>query len=303
MTPIAPTAQPGHRPKKFSRLVLRSETYSAQSNCQEISGKRGCPWSPRLVPGKWGLLRFAPFIDTEVIDVAVVAGTFEVRERVEVYVSACDPVSREGIASQLRGHGVALVEERGLHPNVVALVVVEEVDEPAAQQIRALKHRGVDKVVVVATRVEDAGLVTAVEAGASGFLRRGQATAPQRADTHPRMGWVSGAAASVRCGACRRAPFGGPAATPTRASSGGANASHHAQIITTTFPTDDLVVASLVATDPPYRADSKGQQDSTNAIEAALMACYRAGGGVGCLPASRLHASSSPGLSPPGNAA
>ena len=135
------------------------------------------------MPGKLALVRFAPFIDTEVIDVAVVAGTFEVRERVEVYVSACDPVSREGIASQLRGHGVALVEERGLHPNVVALVVVEEVDEPAAQQIRALKHRGVDKVVVVATRVEDAGLVTAVEAGASGFLRRGQATGPKLVET------------------------------------------------------------------------------------------------------------------------
>src|SRR5260370_1359087 len=82
-----------------------------------------------------------------------------------------------------RRRGVALVEERGLHPKVVALVVVEEVDEPAAQQIRALKHRGVDKVVVVATRVEDAGLVTAVEAGASGFLRRGQATGPKLVET------------------------------------------------------------------------------------------------------------------------
>lgn len=114
---------------------------------------------------------------------AMPATTFEPRERVEVYISACDPVSREGIVSQLRGHGVAMVEERGLHPNVVALVVVEEVDDQAVQQIRALKHRGVDKVVVIATRVEDGGLLTAVEAGANGFLRRTQSTAPKLVET------------------------------------------------------------------------------------------------------------------------
>ena len=101
------------------------------------------------------------------------------------------------------------------------------------------------------------------------------------------------ATAFLPLAACSMDPFQGPAATPTPASSGGANASHHAQIITTTFPTDDLVVASLVATDPPYRADRKGQQDSTNAIEAALMDCYRAGGGVVWLPAGGYRVSSS----------
>ena len=114
---------------------------------------------------------------------AMPATTFEPRERVEVYISACDPVSREGIVSQLRGHGVAMVEERSLHPNVVALVVVEEVDDQAVQQIRALKHRGLDKVVVIATRVEDGGLLTAVEAGANGFLRRTQSTAARLVET------------------------------------------------------------------------------------------------------------------------
>jgi len=114
---------------------------------------------------------------------AMPATSFEPRERIEVYISACDPVSREGIVSQLRGHGVATVEERGLHPNVVALVVVEEVDDQAVQQIRALKHRGLDKVVVIATRVEDGGLLTAVEAGANGVLRRTQSTAPKLVET------------------------------------------------------------------------------------------------------------------------
>ncbi len=113
----------------------------------------------------------------------MIASSFESRERIEVYVSACDPVSREGIVSQLRGHGVTLVDERNLHQNVVALLVVEEVDEQAAQQIRALKHRGLDRVVVIATKVEDGGLLSAVEAGANGFLRRGQSTAPKLVET------------------------------------------------------------------------------------------------------------------------
>ena len=108
---------------------------------------------------------------------------YEGRERVDVYISACDPLSREGIVSQLRGHGVSLVDEPGLQPDVVGLVVVDEVDEHAAQQIRALKHRGLDKVVVIATKVEDGGLLAAVEAGANGFLRRGQSTAAKLVDT------------------------------------------------------------------------------------------------------------------------
>jgi DNA-binding NarL/FixJ family response regulator len=114
---------------------------------------------------------------------ALIASSFESREKVEVFISDCDPVSREGIVSQLRGHGVTVVDERSLHPNVVALMVVEEIDEHAAQQIRSLKHRGLEKLVVIATRVEDRGLLAAVEAGANGFLRRSQSTAPKLVET------------------------------------------------------------------------------------------------------------------------
>ncbi len=113
----------------------------------------------------------------------MIAGTYEARERIEVFISACDPVSKDGIVSQLRGHGVAMVDERSLHQNVVALVVVDEVDEEAARQIKALKHRGLERVVVIATRVEDGGLLAAVEAGANGFLRRSQSTAPNLIET------------------------------------------------------------------------------------------------------------------------
>ena len=107
---------------------------------------------------------------------AVIATPFEHLERMEIFVSACDPVSREGIIGQLRGHPVVSVDERDVHPGAVALVVVDEVDDEAIQQIRSLRQRGLERIVVVATRVEDGGLLAAVEAGANGFLRRNQAT-------------------------------------------------------------------------------------------------------------------------------
>ncbi len=98
------------------------------------------------------------------------------RERVPVFVAACDPLSRDGVASQLRGHGVELVDERGLAPDVVAVVVVDEMDDGAVGDIRALRRRGVEHVVVVAARLDDGGLLAAAEAGASGVLRRGEAS-------------------------------------------------------------------------------------------------------------------------------
>ncbi len=106
----------------------------------------------------------------------VVAGSEPARDRIPVFVSACDPLSRDGVASQLRGHGVELVDERTLHPQVVAVVVVDEMDDQALGDVRLVRRRGVEHVVIVATRLDDAGLLAAAEAGASGVLRRGQVT-------------------------------------------------------------------------------------------------------------------------------
>jgi len=109
--------------------------------------------------------------------VAVTASSFAQDGRTEVLVEADDPLSREGIVSQLRGYGVVAVDERNLNPKVVALVVVDDIDEQAAKRIRALRQRGIENIVVIAARVEDGGLLNAVEAGATGFLRRSQSTA------------------------------------------------------------------------------------------------------------------------------
>jgi len=98
-------------------------------------------------------------------------------DRTRVYVAAADPVSRAGIASQLRSHhGLDMVEERQVDAEVVALIVADQMDEETAQTIRALKRRGVERVVLIVTRVDDTGLLSALEAGARGVLRRNQAT-------------------------------------------------------------------------------------------------------------------------------
>jgi DNA-binding NarL/FixJ family response regulator len=107
---------------------------------------------------------------------SVVNPGLRTRERAQVLVVAGDPVSRDGAASLLRGQGVDLVDDRRLDADVVALVVVDDLDEDATREIRSLRRSGVDSIVVIATRVEDTGLLAAVEAGAKGVLRRGQCT-------------------------------------------------------------------------------------------------------------------------------
>jgi DNA-binding NarL/FixJ family response regulator len=92
-----------------------------------------------------------------------------------VLIGAPDPVSRDGVASQLRGHAVELVDEGRLDEESVAVLVVDEIDDEAVREVRRLRRAGAG-VVVVATRVDDAGLLAAVEAGASGLLHRSQAT-------------------------------------------------------------------------------------------------------------------------------
>jgi hypothetical protein len=53
-----------------------------------------------------------------------------------------------------------------------------------------------------------------------------------------------------------------------------------ARIVQTVFPTEDVVIADIVATEPPFSADNTGTLDSTVAIQAAIDACYAAGGGT-----------------------
>jgi DNA-binding NarL/FixJ family response regulator len=99
---------------------------------------------------------------------------------IPVFVYAGDPISQAGMASQLRGrHELALVEDGDVDGAVVVVVVTDGIGEDLVRQVKALQRNGCPRVVVVATQVDDAGLLSAVEAGASALLRRSEATPNQ----------------------------------------------------------------------------------------------------------------------------
>jgi DNA-binding NarL/FixJ family response regulator len=97
-------------------------------------------------------------------------------ERIPVYVYASDPLSQAGIAAQLRSRPELLVLDNADLDNAsVALVVVDEVDDEAVRVVTAMQRNGCPRVVLVVNRLDDGGLLAAVEAGISGFVRRGDA--------------------------------------------------------------------------------------------------------------------------------
>jgi DNA-binding NarL/FixJ family response regulator len=96
---------------------------------------------------------------------------------VTTYVHGADPISQAGVVSQLRGRPeVRIVEEAGLDQATVAVVVTEQIDDDAARVLHALRRDGLPRLIVVATAIDDAGLVAAAESGVSGLLRRRDAT-------------------------------------------------------------------------------------------------------------------------------
>ena len=97
-------------------------------------------------------------------------------EPISVTVHAHDPVSSAGVASQLRSRVEVSLQDDGAVPaDGVALVVVDDVDDEAVRTVKAIRQGGCDRVVVVATRLDDKGLLSAVEAGACALMRRSDA--------------------------------------------------------------------------------------------------------------------------------
>lgn len=102
--------------------------------------------------------------------------------RVRVAVQANDPVSAMGIGGELRLRPDVLVIDSGDTAADVVVVVADEVDSAAVCAIRSARRDGWARVVVVVTRLDDAGLLAAVEAGACGLLRRSEASAERVAE-------------------------------------------------------------------------------------------------------------------------
>lgn len=93
------------------------------------------------------------------------------------YVHGADPISQAGVVSQLRGRPeVRVVEEARLAQATVAIVVTEHIDEAATRILHGLRRGDLPHLIVVATAIDDAGLVTAAESGVAGLIRRRDAT-------------------------------------------------------------------------------------------------------------------------------
>ncbi|MBQ6163010.1 MAG: hypothetical protein IJK23_00910 [Clostridia bacterium] len=64
-------------------------------------------------------------------------------------------------------------------------------------------------------------------------------------------------------------------------------ASQEPRIIETVYPTEDIVIADIVATEAPYNADATGENDVSAVLQNALNDCASNGGGTVFLPVGR----------------
>lgn len=93
---------------------------------------------------------------------------------IRVRVHASDRLSEAGVTAELgqwpEVRVVAAEEEAD-----VAVVVADDVNDGALRMLRAAQRGNGDRAVLVATRIDDRGLLDAVEAGACGVVRRSEA--------------------------------------------------------------------------------------------------------------------------------
>ena len=92
---------------------------------------------------------------------------------VAVYVYATDPVSQSGMSLLVDACcGASVVAD--IDAAEVAVVVADKVDSETARTIAALQRDGSPPVVLVATRLDDSGLMAAIESGVAGLVYRDQ---------------------------------------------------------------------------------------------------------------------------------
>lgn len=97
---------------------------------------------------------------------------------IATYVHGGDPISTAGVTSQLRMRPeVRLLDDLAVDDADVAVVVADCLDDQTLRAMRALRRGERPRLVLVATSLDDADLVTAAEAGVVGLLRRVDATA------------------------------------------------------------------------------------------------------------------------------
>ena len=93
---------------------------------------------------------------------------------IRVRVHTSDRLSEAGVTAELKQWPevriVGDVDEAD-----VAVVIADDIDEDAVRMLRAAQRGDGDRAVLVAARIDDRGLLDAVEAGACGVVRRSEA--------------------------------------------------------------------------------------------------------------------------------
>jgi DNA-binding NarL/FixJ family response regulator len=98
-------------------------------------------------------------------------------------VYASDPLSAAGAKAQLVGHpDIELVGPADVRRARVALVIAEAADDSVVRVVNAIQRDGIAKVVLVAGRFDESGVIGAVVAGVTSFLRRADATTAKLVD-------------------------------------------------------------------------------------------------------------------------
>jgi DNA-binding NarL/FixJ family response regulator len=98
--------------------------------------------------------------------------------RIPVYLDAGDPICRAGVASQLRPRPeVLVVGDVEREEAEVGVVVTDTISDEAVRALRAMRCAGIHRLIVVAGLIDDGDLVTLIELGVAGVVRRADATA------------------------------------------------------------------------------------------------------------------------------
>jgi DNA-binding NarL/FixJ family response regulator len=111
-----------------------------------------------------------------------------VNDPIAVYVRGMDPISQAGVVSQLRMcPEVKILDEPSRLQARLAVVVADQVDRATTDVLQGIRRTGPERVLLIATVLDDQALRAAAEAGVSGLLRRSDATAAVLVQTISRV--------------------------------------------------------------------------------------------------------------------
>jgi DNA-binding NarL/FixJ family response regulator len=98
--------------------------------------------------------------------------------RIPVSIYADDPITRAGLAAELRQRTeIEIVDPLRAEEAKVVVFALDAVNASALDQIRALRSRGRAQAVLVVSALSDDDLLAVVESGACSVVWRGEATA------------------------------------------------------------------------------------------------------------------------------